>query len=1539
MAPSTRAPRARDGHLTAGPIAPDSPVGATAVRLPLTDSVDLDVLAELDELPADSIHHRLHPAVASWFQRRFPGGPTEPQREAWPLIMAGSDVLVASPTGTGKTLTGFLMAIDAAYRGFALDPSTASSTATGPGVVYVSPLRALATDVHENLQIPLAGIAAEAARLGLSAPDLTVAVRTGDTPAAERAAMRRTPPDLLVTTPESLYLLLTAPSSRAMLRGVHTVVVDEVHTLARDKRGSHLALSLERLDHLVTEAGGRVQRIGLSATQRPLEVVARLLSGADPSRPPTAIVDCGHRRDLDVSIELPDSELEAVTSATQLSDVLDRIAAHVLEHRTTLIFVNTRKMAERVAHQLARRLGAPDDDDDACEDGSSRGDGPEPAARAGSEDRGTPTPIAQGGLGNPVDAALQVAAHHGSLSAARRRIVEQRLRAGDLRALVATASLELGIDVGPVELVCQIGSPRAIGTFLQRVGRANHQLEGTPAGRLYPLTRDELVECTALLAGVRAGHLDILDPPVAPLDVLAQQVVAEVAAAEEWSVDDLFELVIRAAPYADLPRETFDEVIELVSWGIQTGRGRRGAHLHHDAVNGRLRARRGARLVALTSGGAIPDTGDYRVVLDPDGVTVGSVHEDFAVEATGGDIFLLGTHSWRVVKVETGVVRVHDAGDLPPSIPFWLGEAPARTAELSQEVGTLRAQLEPLLASADGEAARQLVRRTAGVSEDVADQVVAYLGAGLLALGRLPTRDLIVIERVFDESEGTQLIVHAPYGGRINRALGLALRKRFCVSFDFELQAAADDDTVVLSLGPQHSFPLPQVPKMLPSRTAVEVLTQALLPHPMLAARWRWNLNRALVVPRSRSGRRRPIHLQRMEAEDLLAAAWPALAACQENAAPGPVPVPDHVLVRQTVTDCLTEPLDGAGLVALLEHLESGRVGVHFVESVEPSPLAHGILTGRPFTFLDDAPLEERRTRAVPVPRGLGPLGPTGVPVGLPVAASELAPLDPSAVAEVLDQLRPRLRTRDELHDLLLSLVLVRPVAAWQEWFDHLEAEGRVGLVDGWWAPTERMVLAELIDRSMTDPLADADEALAECVSGHLDLAGPVSPEELVADRPLPSGLVRGAPLTGARVRTALARLQARGSAIELPDGRWCARHVLVRMHSASRSRRRHHVEPASIAEYVRFLACWQHVAAGTQAEGRSGLLSVIEQLQGLEVAAGEWERQVLPARVVGYDPRWLDELCLSGEVAWARLTPRCDRDAAAGGVRSGTPSVAHRGSSTPSPATPLAITTRQDLSWMLTAVRSDREVEEPAHGASADLLAVLRADGASFRSELAAGSGRLPAEVDEGLWDLVARGLVTADAFSAVRSLLSTRRRHSGAGRPTGRRRALGRQRGAVGSGIGEGRWSLVPSAGSDTPDRAAGPPTEELAEAVAWQLLARWGVVAWDVWSRESYRVPWREVVRALRRFEARGQAVGGRFVAGISGEQYALPEATSLLAEVRRDPTSGADVVVAGVDPLNLTGEMLGGPRTPSIRHRTVHYLGGIPVDTEVVAASSG
>ncbi|HYZ10755.1 MAG TPA: DEAD/DEAH box helicase, partial [Actinomycetota bacterium] len=757
-------------------------------------------------------------------------------------------------------MAAFLVCIDRIYRAH----EAGVSLGEGPQVVYVSPLKALAVDIHQNLEAPLGEIREVAEELGLAAPEVRVAVRTGDTAASERAAMLRRPPTFLITTPESLYLLVTAERSRAMLSGVRTVIVDEIHAVAGNKRGSHLAITLERLGHLLEEAP---QRIGLSATQRPIETVARLLVGSGTDRsnedgsPRCAIVDVGHQRELDLALELPDDELEAVPSAEQMSEILDRIAEHVKGHRTTLVFVNTRRMAERVAHQLGERLG---------------------------ED--------------------QVAAHHGSLSKERRQRVEARLRAGDLRALVATASLELGIDIGPVELVCQIGSPRSFATFLQRVGRSNHTRSGTPSGRLFPTSRDELVECAALLRGVRAGRLDAIIQPVAPLDIVAQQVVAETAA-EEWSEDGLFELIRGAAPFSELSREDFDDVVELVSEGIQTGRGRRAAYVHRDRVNGRLRGRRGARLAALTSGGAIPEVGDYRVVAEPDDTFVGTVNEDWAIESMAGDVFLLGTTSWRIRRVEPGTVRVVDAQGAPPSVPFWLGEAPGRTEELSTEVSEIRAVVAERLAARDPDGARRWLEEQCGIDSAAADTIVRYLGAGLAALGTMPTKDTIVLERFFDESGGMQLVGHAPFGARLNRALGLALRKRFCVTFDFELQAAASDDAILLSLGPQHSFPLERVPKFLASKTVEEVVRQAVLTSPLYAARWRWNLNRSLAVLRMRGGRKNPAPIQRMEADDLMAAIFPGLAQCQENQT-GPIVLPDHPIVRQTMHDCLHEALD-----------------------------------------------------------------------------------------------------------------------------------------------------------------------------------------------------------------------------------------------------------------------------------------------------------------------------------------------------------------------------------------------------------------------------------------------------------------------------------------------------------------------------------------------------------------------------------------------------------------------------------------------------
>ena len=1416
-----------------------------------------------------------HPAVRAWFEGRFPAGPTEPQAAGWREIAAGRHTLIAAPTGSGKTLAAFLVCIDRFYRAHdqhcphdlycgheAGAPEADQVPAgSGPQVVYVSPLKALATDIQQNLEAPLREIAAVAERLGLSGPAIGVAVRTGDTAAAERAAMLKHPPDILITTPESLYLLVTAERSRSMLRSATTVIVDEIHAVAANKRGSHLALTLERLAHVAEQP---VQRVGLSATQRPIETVARLLVGAGPDRdhpdgtPRCAIVDSGHRRELDLALELPDDELGAVPTGGQMAEILDMIAGHVTSHRTTLVFVNTRSMAERVAHQLGERLGD--------------------------------------------ELGAEVAAHHGSLSRGRRQRVEARLRAGDLRALVATASLELGIDVGPVELVCQIGSPRSFATFLQRVGRSNHTRTGTPSGRLYPTTRDELVECAALLRGTRRGRLDAIVVPERPLDILAQQMVAE-SAAEPWAENELLGLARQAAPFRDLSAEDFEDITDLLAEGIRTGRGRRAYYLHRDRVNGTVKGRRGARLAALTSGGAIPELGDFRVVAEPDEVQIGTVHEEWAVESRPGDVFLLGTHSWRIRRVEPGTVRVVDANGAPPSVPHWQGEAPGRTRELSEEVSALR----QAVADREPAEARAWLKHECGIGTAAADTIVGYLRAGLAALGALPTMEAIILERFFDKAGGMQLVGHAPFGARVNRAFGLALRKRFCVTFDFELQAAASDNAILLSLGPQHSFPLDRVPKFLASATVEQVVRQAVLTSPLFQARWRWNLNTSLTILRMRGGRKNPPAIQRMEADDLMAAVFPTLAACQENVAPGPMEIPDHPLVRQTLEDCLHEAMDIDGLRELVAGIEAGRITVITRDTTEPSVLAHEILNGPPFTYLDDeTEAANRRSRQVQIPRGL------------PVAARDLARLDPAAIERVRDQVRPQPRDADELHDLLMTMFVMRPRQDWAGWFGELTAAGRVTEIpvgEGMlWCAVERLaVLGGLLPTGAARAAAalpdvkpmDADTAAAELLRGHLDVSGPSTADDLARATGLPEPAVT----------LALIRLENEGFALRgrftHPDGdeEFCARRILTRIHAYTRQRKRHEAEPVTPRDFMRFLLRWQHVTADTRREGSRGVLAVVEQLQGFELAAGAWEKAILPARVTGYRREWLDEVCLDGGVTWGRLSVRGD------------PDELPRRAGNPSRATPVTLTIRDDLPWLLRAARGDLRPAEPGPGSTSDVLGALRERGALFPPDLEALTRRLPAEIEEALWDGVARGLITADGFRAVRSLFARRAAQNAPGRHRLRR-------GSQLSSRTAGRWSLLP-------EPAAGCDPDDLAEAVAEQLAARWGVVFRDLAARENLAVPWREVLWALRRMEARGTICGGRFVTGFSGEQFAHPDAVAMLRDISKRPRSGETILLSAADPLNLTGIVLPGPRIPALQTNTVCYTDGV-VEQPVLTA---
>ena len=1402
-------------------------------------------------------------------------------------------MLISAPTGSGKTLAAFLICLDRLVARSARD-----ALADRTSVVYVSPLKALSSDIQRNLEAPLSEIAELAAAGGGPVREIRTAVRTGDTPTWDREQMVRRPPHILVTTPESLFILLTAERSRRMLSTTETVIVDEIHALIDDKRGSHLALTLARLDRLVAENGGsKPQRIGLSATVKPIEEVARFLTGAPgeegpaPTDPPLAaapvwpavsIVDSGHRRALDLAVEVPQEELGVVATNEMWGEIYDRIAELALGHRTTIVFVNTRRLAERVAHHLAERLGA--------------------------------------------DAVL---AHHGSLSRQLRQTAELALKEGRLRVVVATASLELGIDVGSIELVCQVGTPRSIAVALQRIGRSGHKVDRSfvPRGRFFATTRDELVECAAIVCAMRRGVLDERRVRPWPRDVLAQQIVAA-AATGTWQENDLFALVRTAAPYRDLPRAEFDAVVTMLSDGIASPRGRHGTWLHRDRVNGVLRGRRGARLAAITSGGAIPDNANYRVVAEPEGTTVGTVDEDFAVESMAGDVFLLGTTSWRIRRVEAGRVRVEDARGAAPSVPFWLGEAPGRTPELSDEVAELRELVAaPHDAGRGGTDAVAFLTRECGLDRSGAEQVVTYVRAGVAALGAAPSRRTVVAERFFDEGGGMQLVLHAPLGARINRAWGLALRKRFCRSFNVELQAAATDNGIVISLAEQHSFPLEIVFRFLRPETLTDVLTQAMLPAPMFGARWRWNAARALAVLRFAGGRKVPPPILRMRTEDLLAAVFPDQVACQENLS-GEIRIPDHPLIDETIRDCLHEAMDVDGLRALVEGIECGTVATRAVDTAEPSPFGHEILNANPYAFLDDAPLEERRARAVQLRRTLGTDG------------GEIGALDEAAIAEVAQEAWPVVRDAEELHDALLTLGVVPPRPEWQAWIEPLVAMRRAARLRAasgaatFWVATERTRLAQAVHPGgrLEPPVPDveqptpegAEAAVAEVLRGWLDSSGPLRA----------AGLADTLGLSVPQVAAALTRLEGEGQVLRgrftaagRADGaeiEWCNRRVLARIHRLTLGRLRREIEPVSSADLVRFLVRWQHLAAGTRQHGTAGLVQIVTQLQGCEISAAAWERDVLAARLEGYEPEMLDQLCLSGEVMWGRLSPH---PAFEGG--DGEPGAARapgrRRRVRPTRVAPVALFLRQDLGWLVDA-GDGRGGAGPqfacvlSHPAAA-VVDALRRGGASFLRDLVQQTGRLASEVEDGLWELVAAGLVTADGFDNLRALIDPRRR-----RGEGRFRAA-RPRHAA------GRWALLaPPSGASrpSPEAAGGAAAADAArrraraDAFARQLLLRWGVVFRDLVRRESLMPPWRDVLEALRRMEARGDVRGGRFVAGFVGEQFARPDAVELLRIVRREGGSGPAVRVAAADPLNLAGIVTPGARINALSGDTVELL---------------
>jgi len=1430
-----------------------------------------------------------HPVVQEWFLTKF-GSATEPQEEGWPSILRGDATLISAPTGSGKTLAAFLVAIDRLLR-----LAIAGSLAPATQVVYISPLKALSNDVQKNLDGPLAEIQQLAAARGFLCPPIRTGVRTGDTLQAERTRMLRNPPHILVTTPESLYLLLTAGKSREHLRHVRTVIVDEIHAVADDKRGAHLALSLERLDALVcgenrlapgaflTGQSEPPQRIGLSATQNPIKLVGEFLTGtrsAEDGADRCTIVQVGQRRTLDLAIEIPSDELGSVTTNAMWEEVFDRLAEHALAHRSTLVFVNTRRLVEKVAFALSERL--------------------------------TPQ------LGPDC-----VAAHHGSLSRKLRLDAEQRLKNGEIRILIATASLELGIDIGTVDLVCQVASTRAVAVAMQRVGRAGHWRGAIPKGRLFATTRDDLLEQAALVRKMRAGELDRLEVPPQPIDVLMQQIVACVGA-EPWEEDALYNVLRRAYPYRNLERALFDEIVTLLSEGIESSRGRYGAYLLRDGVHRQLHPRRGSRSIAISNGGAIPDTALFNVILQPEGVQIATLDEHFAVDSSPGDVVLLGNTSWRIQRIEAaGRVLVEDAHGAPPTLPFWFGEAPQRTAVLSDGVSDLREQIAARTTNVSPNEARSSnpdvasciawLMESCGVCASAARQLIAYIVAGRAVLGAVPSKTTIIAERFFDEGGGMQLILHAPFGGRVNKAWGLALRKRFCRGFNFELQAAATDNGINICLAEQHSFPLSDVFQFLTENTAKGLLEQAAIASPIFKTRWRWAANRSLQLLRMSKGKRIAPQIQRTRSDDLLASVFPQAAACFETIV-GDIQIPDHPLVDEVMQDVLQEAMDLEGLNEVLRGIASGAIRCLAVDTPVPSQFAHELLNANPYAFLDEAGLEERRTRAVNLRRDL----PASV-------ADGAGRLDQAAIDTVRRELWPDLRDDHELHDLLHSLVALpacfvenaaleeRDIRHWPHYFDRLAETGRAQVIDlngiACWTATERVgYIAALRSAPGTDSSKEA--AIKQCVQGWVQILGPTTADSFAVRLAIEPATVFQAFLA-MEIQGLLMRGAFEHAATEEPyQIEWCERRILQRIHRLTLATARKQVEPVAPAVYMRWLLGWQHVAPQTQLTGEEGLMTALHQLEGFEAPAVEWERTLLPARMANYSSAWLDQLCLSGAVGWGRISPHPAWSAGDGGAPRRV---------IPTNAAPITFYIRETADWLPHAL-AQQSVDEQllATALSPEALrirALLQQRGACFANDLQRITGLARSETVRALWELATAGLAAADGFDQLRTFMDPHRKPTTTESP-GKRPARTKA----------GRWSLLSDEQTAPIDLLAQTRrTDAALESFARMLLARYGVLFRDLLARESNTPKWRELLGILRRLEARGQVRGGRFVTGFGGEQFALPEAVESLREARKHD-SLHEITVAAADPLNLAGIVVPGERVPAVPGRKVRYRNG-------------
>ena len=1381
---------------------------------------------------------RFSEPVRTWFETTF-SAPTAAQEQGWPAIAAGDHTLILAPTGSGKTLTAFLWGIDRLMN-------TPPSETPGPRVLYISPLRALAVDVEKNLRAPLQGISLAGERLGHPVRMPTVGMRTGDTPADERRKLVRNPPDLLITTPESLYLMLTS-AARETLAGVETVIIDEIHALAATKRGSHLALTLERLEERCERPP---QRIGLSATQRPLDEIARFLGGQRDGAPrPVTVVDAGIRKTMEIEVVVPvedmgrlgeiiDEPVEGPAAAGPVRRSIwpsmhPRLLELILEHNSTIVFVNARRLAERLATRL----------NELHLEGESRA----------AEAEGRPPPP-----GHEL-----VKAHHGSLSRERRLDIEDELKRGDLKALVATSSLELGIDMGAVDLVIQVESPGSVASGLQRIGRAGHQVGQPSRGRIFPKHRADLLETAVVVERMHAGAIESTRYLRNPLDVLAQQIVAMVAL-DEWAVDDLAAVIRRSAPYADLSDEVLHNVLDLLAGRYPSEEfSELRPRIVWDRVNGVIRGRSGAQRLAVTSGGTIPDRGLYGVFL-PDGTRVGELDEEMVYESRPGETFLLGASTWRIEEITPERVIVTPAPGQPGKMPFWHGDGPGRPLELGRAIGAFTREIR----EETGDAAVTRLTERHGLDPLAADNLLRYLDEQIEATGALPDDRTIVVERFRDEIGDWRVCILSPFGARVHAPWAMALQGRLADEWGLEVELMWSDDGIAMRL-PEAVDDLP-IEQLLVDPEDIDELVMAQLPNTaMFASRFREASARALLLPRRRPDRRTPLWMQRQRAADLLKVA---------------ARYPDFPLLLETTRECLNDAFDVPALREVLGGLRSRDIRVVTVETRQASPFAQSLLFGwiAVYMYEGDAPLAERRAAALALDRDL---------LRDLLGAEELRELiDPGVLADLELELQRladgrRARDPDELTDVLRGLgPLTREEAdarsdgSAAEWLDELVAGTRV--IKGSVAGEERFAAAEDASRvrdalglalppglpqAFTDPV---ERPLVDLVARYARTHGPF----------LAQHVARRLGVRVAPVQLALESLEGEGRVVRgefRPEGverEWCDEDVLRTLRRRSLAVLRKEVEPVDGVALARFLPAWQGV--GVPRRGPEGLVEVLNALQGAALPASIVESDVLPARMAAYRQSDLDALCTAGEVVWV--------GAGALGATDGR----------------VRLVYRDRLGLLVPA--ADEPPEGPVHAA---LLAHLDQRGASFWPDLVAASAEEGVPYDEStvltaLWDLVWAGLVTNDSLAPLRSFLAGKPRRAAKRRPSpGRLTRLGPPQAA-------GRWSLV------DPLRRPVPTETEAAHARAQQLLERYGVLTREAALGEGAEGGFAGVYPVLKALEDRGQVRRGYFVAGLGGAQFALPGAVDRL---RAGRDGDGAVLLAAADPAQPYGAALPWPET--------------------------